>query len=162
MTFIVANKAKKGGGISLEANMRLILYLETSSLFMLNNNSANFGGGIYVSDDTIAGTCSNTSYERYTECFMEALLQNEALSNTTTTISLNGNFAQISGHNLHGGLLDRCIKSWIPTSIGVTTADVPFVLQNISDVSTGIQLAQIHLECAFVQKANQTVVTSHL
>lgn len=134
--YLVANRAKKGGGISLEANTRLILYLETSSLFMLNNNSANFGGGIYVSDDTIAGTCSNTSYEVYTECFMEALLQNEALSNTTTTISLNGNFAQISGHNLHGGLLDRCIKSWIPMSIGVVTADVPFILQNISDVST--------------------------
>ena len=70
------NKAKRGGGIYLEANTKLKSYLETTSFLSLNENLADYGGAIFVADDTSPGACFNASYEEYTDCFMQVLEQN--------------------------------------------------------------------------------------
>ena len=133
--YLLANRANKGGGIGFEANAKLTLYLETSSRFILHHNLADYGGAMYVADDTNSGTCFNASYEDYTGCFIEALWQDEGLAPVTPTYSFHENFAKISGHNLYGGLLDRCTTSWVHTQVGIITANVFFYLQNVSNVS---------------------------
>ena len=129
------NKAKRGGGIYLEANTKLKSYLETTSLLSLNENLADYGGAIFVADDTSPGACFNASYEEYTDCFMQVLEQNMVISKIIPSYSFKENYAVISGHNLYGGLLDRCTFHYIPTPIGTIVDDVIFVFEHIMNVS---------------------------
>ena len=38
-------------------------YYENMSIFIFTKNVANYGGAIYVADETNSGTCGSTSYE---------------------------------------------------------------------------------------------------
>ena len=127
------NTAHRGGGLSLEANAKLVIYKYAKILlltmyypFMYNqsyaiifsSNSADYGGAIYVNDSTNSGTCTKT------ECFFQVLAHifGRNRLNGTSDISLNymrdtlkskslyfsENSANISGSSLYGGLLDRC------------------------------------------------------
>ena len=131
---IVSNQARKGGGICFEANTKLILYLESASVIAFERNSAEYGGAIFVVDDTYSGACLNSSYEEYTECFLSVLQRNETLSDVSPTYSFTGNTALTSGHNLYGGLLDRCSRPKVITPIGTITSNVVFFFQNMSNV----------------------------
>ena len=116
----ITNQALAGGGISLEMNARLYILVITwpqtvhnKYAVMFSSNSANYGGAVYVSDETNSGTC-DSSYEMYstlTECFMQTLpLYTEAM-NPKSAIYFTQNNADISGSTLFGGLLDRCTAS---------------------------------------------------
>ena len=127
------NTAQRGGGLSLESNAKLVirklykmLLLTTYYPFTYNQsyatifsgNSANYGGAIYVNDDTNSGTCTKT------ECFFQVLAcivsQNRLNGTSDTSINyirdilkpkslyFSENNASISGSTLYGGLLDRC------------------------------------------------------
>ena len=127
------NKAKlHGGGIYLEANTKLKSYLENASLLSLDKNLAEYGGAIFIADDTSSGACFNTSYEEYTDCFMQVLQQDKLISNLVPTYSSKEIYAMISGHDLYGGLLDRCTIHYICTPIRIIADDVIFVLINVS------------------------------
>ena len=115
------NEADKGGGIFLEVNAKLyiqrrewevLLYDQPAIIF--HENKANFGGAVYVDDSTNSGTCSSMSYKTTSsECFVQvmALHNNGAYHETNTDIHFIDNNANISGADLYGGLLDRCIVS---------------------------------------------------
>ena len=117
------NAAKKGGGLSLEANVNLyilkynnILYSYTEIANDINTtvftgNSADYGGAVYVDDDTNSGTCAS---DPKTECFFQVLALYDFVSGPdvrTQDIYFSKNSADISGSTLYGGLLDRCAIS---------------------------------------------------
>ena len=67
------NVAENGGGLSLEANARLVVlryelgdilfgrttftYNQSDTIIIFSDNSAGYGGAVYVDDDTNSGTC---------------------------------------------------------------------------------------------------------
>ena len=111
---IIDNYAEFGGGMYLKINSKLyVLKTELSSrcfMYFIGNH-ANYGGTVYVADDTNSGTCSNDN-----ECFIQtlALYQLEKINDInldTSNILFSENTATVQGSNLFGGLLDRCIPS---------------------------------------------------
>ena len=118
------NMAKKGGGLCLEVNAKLYVLKPYSSkmsdetLYSLRFtlNTAEYGGAVYVADDTNSVTCASTSYQTHytsTECFMQTLVLHGAVNSNVNLVNTNfsENFAEISGSTLYGGLLDRCTVS---------------------------------------------------
>ena len=114
---IVKNKAKFGGGLALEANAKLNILKYcysnyTTNTTMFTGNSAEYGGAVYVNDDTNSGTCA--SYPK-TECFFQVLALYDQSSISGSIILkcmyFSENTANISGATLYGGLLDRCTIS---------------------------------------------------
>ena len=113
------NVAKLGGGLSLEANAKFyILKYNISSGEHINittftGNSADYGGAVYVNDDTNSGTCA--SHPR-TECFFQVLALSifyyrPDIPFNFSSMYFSNNLANISGSTLYGGLLDRCVVS---------------------------------------------------
>ena len=116
---IIRNVAKMGGGLSLEANAKLYILKYTSILtfqiytrFDYNTtifiaNSADYGGAVYVDDDTNSGTCTS---DPNLECFFQVLAVHGTADEYLQTQSMHfsQNYANISGSTLYGGLLDRC------------------------------------------------------
>ena len=116
------NTAKRGGGLSLEANAKLYIlkynkiqvydyYHDGTTTTTFTANSADYGGAVYVDDDTNSGTCAS---DTKTECFFQVL----AIYSTyywryirIQSIYFLHNFANTSGATLYGGLLDRCAVS---------------------------------------------------
>ena len=110
------NTAKRGGGLSLEANAKLyILKYSYSSVDDTNTttftaNSADYGGAVYVDNHTNSGTCAS---DTKTECFFQvlAIYSNFRRNIRIQSIYFLHNFANTSGATLYGGLLDRCAVS---------------------------------------------------
>lgn len=122
---------RTGGGIYLENNAKVkILNVERSTYkkpeqihtIVLHGNVAEYGGAIYVADDTTSGICVSASYQTHTpvtECFLQVtcLLSVTWTSKDILTISKTiytdfmNNTAVIRGSNLYGGLLDRCTQN---------------------------------------------------
>ena len=110
----INNRAGNGSGLYLEVNAKLYVlkplwtYPTLSDYLLFRANHANYGGAIYVADDTNAGACSADN-----ECFIQTLqlhkhnIEKYALIN----ILFFGNTASEQGANIFGGLLDRCIVS---------------------------------------------------
>ena len=122
---ITENAAQKGGGIYLEAYSKITVLkdyiFETDMKRNAVNfigNSANYGGAIYVDDETNSASCVSNPFEVKTpksECFI-SVVATQTIATTNTNFSLNNilfgfNTAAISGATLFGGLLDRCIVS---------------------------------------------------
>ena len=108
------NRAENGGGLYLEVNPKLYLLKDDigngRNLLMFTGNHGNYGGAIYVADDTNSGACSPNI-----ECFIQTLaLYPIGVSDSsinTVNIQFSGNTATEHGSNLFGGLLDRCVPS---------------------------------------------------
>ena len=115
------NTAKFGGGLSLEANAKLYIlkynYIlscdkNTNTAIFTGNSAEYHGGAVYVDDDTNSGTYAS---DPKIECFFQVLAVYESLPSTdkicTQSMYFSHNYANISGSNLYGGLLDRCAVS---------------------------------------------------
>ncbi len=117
------NVARFGGGLSLEENARLYILKYNQMSFYENDintvlfisNSAEYGGAVYVDDNTNSGTCVS---DPKTECFFQVLavalfLYTDSLDSDLNLQSayFSQNHASISGSTLYGGLLDRCAVS---------------------------------------------------
>ena len=127
---LIDNRANNGSGLYLEVNAKLyVLEQDYENSILFQANHANYGGAIYVADDTNAGACSPDH-----ECFVQTLelLQNSGplfftIYNTVKVLKFSGNTASEQGANIFGGLLDRCIPSparakllWIKKHHGVS------------------------------------------
>ena len=120
----INNAAKLGGGLSLGANAKLYTlkynipsyaYENDANTTTFTGNSAEYGGAVYVNDDTNSGTCASDPNLR-TECFFQVLaLYSRFLYgrgiNLLNSMYFSNNLANISGSTLYGGLLDRCAVS---------------------------------------------------
>ena len=72
-------------------------------------NKADYGGAVYVDDDTNSGTCAS---DPKTECFFQVLAIHSLGDDLKTQrIYFSQNYANIAGSTLYGGLLDRCAVS---------------------------------------------------
>ena len=158
------NVAKLGGGLSLEANAKLYIlkyndinYEKDINTAIFTGNSADYGGAVYVDDDTNSGTCVS---DTKTECFFQvlALYDYDVLELNrdnptvlydmqTQSIIFSQNYANTSGSTLYGGLLDRCaISTFAEVQVIYTQAmENRFQLDGISyfknvsnSISTGI------------------------
>ena len=70
-------------------------------------NEADYGGAVYVDDNTISGTCAS---DPKIDCFFQVLPVHDTSIKylKTQSIYFSRNHAKISGSTLYGGLLDRC------------------------------------------------------
>ena len=109
------NRAENGGALYLEVNPLLYLLKndrelgdDRRNLLIFIGNHGNYGGAVYVADDTNSGACSSNI-----ECFIQtlALYQLPFSDLNTVNIQFSGNTATEHGPNLFGGLLDRCVLS---------------------------------------------------
>ena len=121
--YFVENEAEKGGALCLESNAKVYIlksipYSEPIDIISFLDNSADYGGAVYVSDDSYLGMC-NPNYESHfkaKECFIQTLaiygsipFNYDEQAMNITNIFFAQNSAQISGSALFGGLIDRCI-----------------------------------------------------
>ena len=127
-TYIGGNHAKRGGGMYLESGAKVYLLksemeycdeVDTSfTTLLITNNTADYGGAVYVNDDTNSATCYATPISDKTtissECFIQGLRLYTVSSLLpryniiTTNTYFNANSASVAGDVLYGGLLDRC------------------------------------------------------
>ena len=103
------SSAKYGGAMCLE---RLYLlkhfqYPSNDELVSFINNSANYGGAIYVADDTNLDACLDNR-----DCFVQVLTDAPDIDlESHVNIIFSKNTATEGGSNLFGGLLNRCVPS---------------------------------------------------
>ena len=110
----INNRAENGSGLYLEINAKLYVLKHRSTSrsehLLFRANHANYGGAIYVADNTNAGACSPDN-----ECFIQTFILHQLFINIGKDDLINifffGNTASEQGANIFGGLLDRCIPS---------------------------------------------------
>ena len=147
-TYIGGNHAKRGGGMYLESGAKVYLLksemehcdeVDTScTTLLINNNTADYGGAVYVDDDTNSATCYATPFSDKTaissECFIQGIglytIRFECLNTTNTYF--NANSASVAGDVLYGGLLDRCGASPFAEIFLMYTNSTPSSLSAIS------------------------------
>ena len=105
----INNRAENGSGLYLESNAKLYVLKHNHlklDILMFRDNHANYGGAIYVADNTNAGACSPDN-----ECFIQTLALYQYSSYLSFNTLFSDNTASERGANIFGGLLDRCISS---------------------------------------------------
>ena len=147
---VIDNSADLGGGIYFEVNAKLyIVYYcarEVPATFI--GNHANYGGALYMADNTNAGACISDI-----ECFVQVLSANDDIDVgddiSPTDCFLGGrihepvycifsnNVARGNGSSLFGGLLDRCVSNpYSVKSIGATYFDVCDIHDKVNTISS--------------------------
>ena len=107
-----------GGGIYFEAGSKIYVfeYKENDVIFI--NNTADYGGAVYIADNTNVGACFSDDIQTITtatqsECLFQLstvrLNHQGRVPTINEAITFLQNHAKYSGRDLYGGLLDRCI-----------------------------------------------------
>ena len=133
----INNGAEHGGGLYLDVNPKVYLLNTVHDanknllIIVFTNNHANYGGAVYVADDT--NNCASR-----TECFFQAVAVHIfRIQHVEASIIFSANSALKQGSNLFGGLLDRCIPS-ISSVVTQTSSTTPYngitYLRNISNI----------------------------
>ncbi|XP_064389191.1 uncharacterized protein LOC135337227 [Halichondria panicea] len=118
--------ATKGGGVYLQQGSKLYIYKNDPDIsakdplvkLMINNNLAQYGGGIFVADDTESGACRGGATETdatqtiFADCFIQTIkLHSDSIKINHINTFMTNNTATQSGADIFGGLLDRCTAS---------------------------------------------------
>ena len=147
----MANKARLGGGISIQYNSDLrkcynpnfIIFQEPLDLLFLSNSARNFGGVLYIEDANSACRQSNPLY--YSYCFL-------TMNGSTKFVKLNftGNKASV-GTGIYGGAIQYC-------EVGLLSERQKGykVLQNRTKTSTEIQHKYANLKTYETHLCNGT------
>ena len=141
---VTNNTARNGGGLYLEVNPKVYILKDRAIefaeyLLIFKDNHANYGGGIYMADDTNPGACSPDN-----ECFVQIITRvADERSTLSDNILFSGNSASEQGANLFGGLLDRCIPNpfaevYLLTSVTPYYTGVSYIgnISNIIELDT--------------------------
>jgi len=147
------NSAWRGGGAYFEEHSKLHIVKHQAEYVGKENpevwqkirffdNSAAYGGAIYIADYTIQNTCSNTLFAASSqECFFQTLALHSTSSPNLNTVNIYffNNMARISGSTLYGGLLDRCTvnpsaEMFLKTP-DVTYLDGVLYIQSVTNIS---------------------------
>ena len=109
------NTADRGGGLYLETTAKLYLSKSVPELATFNStihtmvlfagNQATYGGAVYAADGS---NCKNAQ-----ECPLQTVITDpaEGRSRNLINVLFSSNSAALSGSNLYGGLLDRCVPN---------------------------------------------------
>ena len=125
LMIIEGNTALQGGALFMEANSRVTLLKDYLFYTLLNvsalnfvENTAMYGGAIYVDDQSNSGSCASNPFDvnaQQSECFIHVIATQAILTANTnyilTNVRFDSNIATISGSTIFGGLLDRCSVS---------------------------------------------------
>ena len=143
--FFEDNYASKGGGLYFEMSSSLVILKSDantthSEIVTFHNNSASYGGAIYVSDD---GMCSLTTLD---DCPFQALamyspmLMEDDITDTRckNVLNFNDNMATSSGEDLFGGLLDRCTVSMFAEP-NVNNVNMDYSFSNGTVITNGYE-----------------------
>ena len=148
------NKAdNSGGGLYLEINSKIYMYIQTSggqqaenddslALILFYANHARLGGAMHVADNTNSGACSPDN-DKLNECFFQTFPRYPSddgdviLYYTPNTVSIlfSDNIASEQGANLFGGLLDRCSPTSWPFVRNQTQHSGVSYLSDISNIA---------------------------
>ena len=158
----INNKARLGGGLHMDSSRLHIVRDEIVTNFddnayyfiTIEANTADYGGGIFISDSTNP-TCASTSYKSFSPSSQCVLLTtNFGTTNVDyaiRNIKFTKNYAISDGHEIYGGLFDRCTVSqtdvlsvtiFEQTSHGIK--DQPFgllylkIISNLNDLKSNI------------------------
>ena len=139
------NHASKGGGLYFEMSSSLVILKSDantthSEIVTFHNNSALYGGAIYVSDD---GMCSLTTLD---DCPFQALamyspmLVEDDITDTRckNVLHFNDNMVTSSGEDLFGGLLDRCKVSMFAEP-NVNNVNMDYSFSNGTVITNGYE-----------------------
>ena len=122
------NKALRGGAVALSEASKIYIQKTVQDIYnkfrvklIFSNNSADYGGAIYVVDDSNSGVlCQQKAGSHLKplstkECFLQTLrLYNPVFSNFTEfkyniiNVFFQFNEGNKAGNDIFGGLLDRC------------------------------------------------------
>jgi len=148
-----ANLAKRGGGVCFEEYSKLYIvkhqaeYLQGSEggpRVEFTGNSADYGGAMYISDDTNTDTCSSKSFvasSKTNECFLQTLANHSSISPNLNTVNIRffNNSARLAGSDLYGCLLDRCTVNPLAEAFlkdpNIMFMDGVSYIQYITDIS---------------------------
>ena len=113
---VTNNSASEGGGLSLQAYSKLYVfrsmrYEQKAFDVLFTGNTANYGGAVYVDDESNSDACSDKSMECFVQILAHHIVTGAHGYFYDVGISFNLNTALVSGSVLFGGLLDRCIVS---------------------------------------------------
>ena len=153
---LINNSAEiAGGGAYLEVNPRLTLMKGLqgeglAEMLIFSNNHANYGGAVYVADETSSIPCTSNK-----ECLIQLLMLNEPIGLTDKNpinAFFSGNTANAFGSNLFGGLLDRCIQS--PFAVWLINVDGFTYLSSISNITLD-SIASLPVRICFCNSDNQ-------
>ena len=159
---LIDNRAELGGGVYLQMNS--VIYIrkyavstEPYPVLNFTNNTADFGGAVFIPDNTEFGVCTefeNSTYSISNECpiQVQSLYGATVINNKEETVSSQniyflGSTAEISGSSMYGSFMDRCIVNHLAE--GNITYDIdinsPFeemqvyetsYLQDVSNIKT--------------------------
>ena len=133
--YLMSNKAQLGGGVCLEVSSKMYL-ITTKKLMHFVSNKADYGGAIYVADETNNGTCTSSldtvTAASESECFFQSVTPQNRLMTINESISFSNNAAKFSGSVLFGGLLDRCTVNAL-TNRHVRYSHLPGFLNDIQN-----------------------------
>ena len=115
------NSAAIGGALSLKTNSKVYVMKYTinddniSPTLYFMGNSANYGGAIFVNDDTYAAdACADSNMECFFQVFTlyyEVFLNHVPSFNLDELFDFQDNQAHVNGSSLFGGFLNRCTMS---------------------------------------------------
>jgi predicted outer membrane repeat protein len=131
--YFVSNSAKLGGGICLEVSSTMYL-ITRERLVHFVGNRADYGGAIYIADETNNGTCASNldsiTAASESECFFQSITPKSHLITINKLFSFSNNIAKYSGSILYGGLLDRCTVNAM-TKRHIRYSSLPGFMENI-------------------------------
>ena len=171
-----------GGGLYLQQNSKIYLLKQaaesnddpdTKIRLSIVSNSATFGGGIYVADDSIAGNwqCQGAKQLQINrasvspECFFQTikLYQTQPLgtflneTNLINTFIIN-NTAEI-GLALYGGLIDRCTVSTLAESYHLVKIGLQMIHKTVI-ISKSSTIASDPVRVIFCGYNNHSTITT--
>ncbi len=128
---VVKNTAHVSGGVFYFASGSECWVMENTSLLLAHNHAGQFGGAVYIQDDSFY-RCVIFRFKQYqANCF----LQPTRWPTTATVQILEVNYAEEAGSGLYGGLVDRCkLELWGNEVDDSTSTEVfEWIFQNFSD-----------------------------
>ena len=146
----IGNEADdSGGGLYLEVNPKIYMYIQMSggqqaenddslALILFHANRAKLGGAVHIVDHTNSGACSPEN-DKLNECFIQTFPlypsdDGDVISPNTVSILFSDNVASEQGANLFGGLLDRCSPTPWPFIQNQTQHSGVSYLSDISNI----------------------------
>ena len=166
----IENTAQMGGGVYLESSAELKVVKRGEANEMEKNliynlrfvlNKADYGGAIYVADETNFETCISS---RTSECFIQVLSPYESFNQLYGLAKINfvQNEALEMGSTLFGGLLDRCkisrsaeILLMIRPNKTIDSVTYFKTISNLSDSDVETEISSSPVRMCFCNRENQ-------
>ncbi|XP_064389551.1 uncharacterized protein LOC135337551 [Halichondria panicea] len=165
-----------GGGVYLQQSSKLYLFKRDEEYrthdryyvkLMINNNLAQYGGGIFVADNTQRGACGggftedDATHSIFAGCFIQTIKLYEfgySDPNYFNTFMTN-NMATQSGVDIYGGLLDRCTISQSAEYQISSNGSILDYINNIVNSSTELSISSRPVQVIFC-KNNYSIIST--